>query len=87
MKLEISSKAEKQLRKLSKLDQIVFGKKIRQVKDSLITKESYLKGFKNTYRIRIGDYRVVYIRKPNKIYIVLIGHRKEIYLLTKRLLG
>jgi mRNA interferase RelE/StbE len=33
------------------------------------------------YRIRIGDFRVVYgiNQKTNEIYLVTLGHRKNIY--------
>lgn len=33
------------------------------------------------YRIRIGDYRVIYLIEDDvlKVFVVEIGHRKEIY--------
>lgn len=31
------------------------------------------------YRFRIGDYRVVFDVKMDKIFILKIGHRREIY--------
>ena len=40
-----------------------------------------LKGYKNSYRIRVGDYRVIYEieDKVLHILIVAIGYRKNIY--------
>lgn len=40
-----------------------------------------LKGREDDYRIRIGDYRVIYQVKNNvlTIHIVKVGHRKDIY--------
>ena len=40
-----------------------------------------LKGAKNRYRLRVGEYRVVYdIEDSVKIlWIIRIGHRKEVY--------
>ena len=40
-----------------------------------------LKGKTDTYRLRVGDYRVIYlmIRKDLKIFIQHIKHRKEVY--------
>ena len=40
-----------------------------------------LKGVKNSYRIRVGDYRIIYKIVDNLlvIEIVAIGHRKDIY--------
>jgi len=47
--------------------------------------EEKLKGLKNIYRVRVGDYRIVFRRTKEEIFIVLIGHRKEIYQLVNRL--
>ncbi len=41
-----------------------------------------LKGSKETFfRIRVGDYRVVYLVEDERLVVVLvrIGHRKEVY--------
>ncbi len=40
-----------------------------------------LKGQKNAWRIRIGDYRVIYEieDKVLRILVIAIGHRKNIY--------
>ena len=40
-----------------------------------------LEGYKNHYRIRIGDYRVIYTIEDNVLYVYIIGigDRKDIY--------
>ena len=40
-----------------------------------------LKGYRNSYRIRAGDYRIIYeiADKVLRILVVAIGHRKDIY--------
>lgn len=39
-----------------------------------------MKGHPGFYRIRIGDYRVGFeITKDNKILLILVAHRKDIY--------
>jgi mRNA interferase RelE/StbE len=40
-----------------------------------------LKGYKNSYRIRVGDYRIIYEieDKVLRILIVAVGNRKNIY--------
>ena len=40
-----------------------------------------MKGEENLYRIRVGDYRILYEIQDDKliIYVVKIGHRKDIY--------
>jgi mRNA interferase RelE/StbE len=87
MKIIISPRAEKQLRKIPKTDQIALARKIRLIKLTPVTQEEKLRGFKNIYRVRIGNYRIVYKKTANLLYIVLISHRKDIYQLVKRLLG
>lgn len=40
-----------------------------------------LKGAKRLYRLRVGDYRVIYSvdNKGRIIVLILVGHRKDIY--------
>jgi mRNA interferase RelE/StbE len=46
-----------------------------------------LQGYKNLYRITIDDYRVIFVVISTKkmILIPVIGHRKEIYDIVKRM--
>ncbi len=86
MKVILSPRAEKQLKKISKIDQIAVAQKIRSIRDSATASgEEKLKGFKDIFRVRIGDYRLVYKKTRQKIYIVLICHRKDVYQLVRKL--
>lgn len=40
-----------------------------------------LTGSDDAYRIRVGDYRIVYLIKDKvlTIYVIRIGHRREVY--------
>ncbi len=38
-----------------------------------------LTGFKNAYRIRIGDYRIGVFIENNKVEFARVVHRKDIY--------
>ena len=88
MKILISSRAEKQLLRQSKSDQIAIARKIRSlVKNSDVAGEVALKGMDNVFRVRVGDYRLVYRKRKDQIFIVLIGHRRDVYRVAKRLLG
>lgn len=87
MKIVISPRAEKQLKKIPKADQIAVARKIRLLVLLSAVSEEKLSGFKNIYRVRIGDYRLVYRKTEKEIYIILIGHRKDIYDLLTRFLG
>jgi mRNA interferase RelE/StbE len=37
--------------------------------------------FKDHYRVRVGDYRIIYLIQDQALIIVVvrIGHRKEVY--------
>ncbi len=85
MKVILSSRAKKQLKSVSRTAQIILVKKIRELA-VLIINEEKLSGYQNMYRVRVGNYRIVYKRTKTEIFIVLIGHRKEIYRLLRELL-
>jgi len=86
MTITLSPRAEKQLRKLSKFHQLIIAKRIRALRDTLteISGEEKLSGYDNYFRVRVSDYRIVYQRSPNIIFIVVIGHRKEVYGILER---
>ena len=44
-------------------------------------------GLKGLRKLRIGDYRVVYLISNNAVLIEGIGHRKNIYDMIKKRLG
>lgn len=81
MKIDYSNSAEKELLHLErKLAQKIF-KKISALENSPFGHGSEkLEGGKG-YRIRIGDYRVIYtVNKEVKlITITKVAHRKEVY--------
>ncbi|MFC1790003.1 type II toxin-antitoxin system RelE/ParE family toxin [Patescibacteria group bacterium] len=88
MEIIILPRAEKQFRRLSKVDQIVLATKIRSLKNKKIsTGKEKLKGFKDVFRIRVSHYRIVYKQSPGKIWIILISHRKDVYKILQRVLG
>jgi len=79
--VEIISKAEKEFMKLPELTRIKIGKQILSLEDN--PRPFGHKKLKETeyYRIRSGDYRVLYsINDKLKIVKVLsIAHRKDVY--------
>lgn len=84
MTITVSPHAEKYLRKLPKFDQIAIAQKIRGL--SFSVGEEKLSGYSYVYRVRIGDYRIVYKRTSQSVYVILIGHRREIYRMLTQLL-
>lgn len=85
MRIIISSRAEKELKKITKIDQIAIAKKIRSLSEKIIVNEEKLLSYKNVFRVRVGDYRIVYRKMHKEIFIVLISHRKDIYRLVNQL--
>lgn len=86
MRITISSRAEKELKKITKIDQIAVARKIRSLKENIVVNEEKLAGFRDVFRIRVGNYRIVYRKTSQEIYIVLIHHRKDVYRIVNQLL-
>ena len=84
LKVKFTKEAEKNLSDIEKhVAQRIF-KKIRWLaENSEQINHTPLKGqFAETYKLRVGSYRVVYIIEestPKVLSILLIGHRREIY--------
>jgi len=81
-KIEISSSAEKALKKIPKKDIVKVIQAIRQLAISPFPEGSRkLKGEDNSYRIRQGKYRIIYevLNKKLIILVLKIGHRKDVY--------
>lgn len=80
--IDITKSAEKELAKIPTqyADKIVG--KIRLLADSPYPNGcKKLAGSEHSYRIRIGDYRVIYTVFDDKlvIQVIKVGHRKEVY--------
>ena len=81
-KIEFSKVAEKALHKIP----IAELKKIQKRIDKLATDPfshdcKKIQGKDDIYRVRQGDYRILYTVYNNKLIVLIvnIGHRKEIY--------
>ncbi|HCC84155.1 MAG TPA: type II toxin-antitoxin system mRNA interferase toxin, RelE/StbE family [Candidatus Pacebacteria bacterium] len=86
MRVIISPRAEKQLKKLPKFDQLAVVEVIRSLIIGLDHQAQKLSGFADIYRIRIGHYRLVYRHQTQEIYVILLAHRREVYQDLKLLL-
>ncbi len=78
--IELSETAKKFLKKLNKKDAEIILRKIYSIRDNPFSFLKRLHGEK-LWRLRIGDYRAVVdvIISVNKIIVLRIGHRKNIY--------
>jgi mRNA interferase RelE/StbE len=80
--VELTRTAEKQLRRIAKRDRSRLVEAIHSLTDRPRPHGARkLQGYDDVYRIRVGQYRVVYeILEDRVIVIVLkVGHRKDIY--------
>ncbi|MBC8511365.1 MAG: type II toxin-antitoxin system RelE/ParE family toxin [Dehalococcoidia bacterium] len=81
--VEFFAEAEADLAELDTLVKRRVGRKIKWLSENFksIVPEALSGEFKGKYKLRVGDYRVVYSINPNLklILIHLIGHRREIY--------
>ena len=79
--IQYDPKAVKQLQKLNKqiASEILDGIE-EYFNNPILTKIKKLKTpFDGAYRLRIGDYRVVFYQEDDLILISRIAHRKQVY--------
>jgi len=75
---------EKALEELYKLDKGISARIFKKVEEFKETSPfSFdvikLKGYEDWYRLRVGDYRVIFSIDGEKIIILKVGHRKDVY--------
>lgn len=79
-RIELTRSAEKEI---LALDKTLVGKiwpRIKNLADEPHPKGSLkLSGTENTYRIRVGSYRIIYKIEGDAVKIIGIRHRKEAY--------
>jgi mRNA interferase RelE/StbE len=81
-KITLKRSVEKDLRALSKKTILRVLKRIEQLKDDPRPRQSIkLTGAERLYRIRVGDYRVIYEIDDNEgqIAIIYVRHRRDAY--------
>jgi len=69
-------------RDLSKLDKVIAGRiidKIDMLQDDLTGDVKRLKNFIPRYRLRVGDWRVLFDVESPQITIWRVRHRSEVY--------
>ncbi|HNT33436.1 MAG TPA: type II toxin-antitoxin system RelE/ParE family toxin [bacterium] len=80
--IEFAKSAERQLGKLPTSIQIRLVKKIESLgSDPRPQRVEKLIGREHGYRIRVGDYRVLYRVEDDvlTVLVVAVGHRREVY--------
>ena len=79
--LVITNKADKQLRKLPKRIQIRVFKSLTQLKEDPLRGIKLAGDLSGSYKLRLGDYRIVYDfhSKKSVVVILKIEHRQGVY--------
>jgi mRNA interferase RelE/StbE len=80
--VELTRTAEKQLRRIAKRDRIRVVEAIQGLADRPRPQGARkLQGYDDVYRIRVGQYRVVYEIVENRVLVIVlkVGHRKDIH--------
>lgn len=81
-RIELSRQAERQFRELPRKEQERLGRRIDRLSEAPYPKDAKkLTGEEGLYRIRSGDYRVIYMVEDDVLVVLVlkIGHRKDIY--------
>ena len=78
--VELMPKAIKDLESLPKSDSKKIVGKIKALENGLSGDINKLTNFSPEYRLRVGNYRVLFEIENKKIVIYRVKHRKEIYL-------
>lgn len=86
MKLIFSPLAEKQLKKLPRVAQIAIAGKVRNLREGNFANIKKIIGYKNLFRTRVGNFRLVFEQTSGNIYVIALGHRKEVYKILEQLL-
>ena len=81
VKIEWTEDAVKDLEKLDKTVAQRILRKIDWLYNNFekVTPEPLTGGFKGTFKLRIGDWRVIYTLEGETLVIQFLGHRREIY--------
>ena len=84
MKFKLNKQVEKDLRKIGDKSVLMgFKEFLEEIKKASkvydLNQVKKIKGGKNYYRYKYGDYRVGFKLEDNEIIILKLAHRREIY--------
>ena len=81
-KVQLKRSVVKTLKSLPQKEVKKIAKKIDSLERNPVPKDSKkLKSEKDLYRVRVGDYRILYFFQNSNltVLVIRIGHRKDIY--------
>lgn len=77
--IEFKPTALKDLKKLDKQEQKGIIEKIESLQNNLSGDVKHLTNFTPEYRLRVGNYRILFEVEAGKVIIYRVKHRKEVY--------
>jgi mRNA interferase RelE/StbE len=80
--LEVSPAAARQIKKLDRFTQTRVAKRLRALREDPRPRDvKKLSGGTDLYRVRVGDYRILYRIADERLIVVVIriGHRRDVY--------
>ncbi|TAN50124.1 MAG: type II toxin-antitoxin system RelE/ParE family toxin [Methylococcaceae bacterium] len=77
--IRFKPRAEKNLSSLSKADQLRILEKIEALQEGLVGDIKHLTSFTPEYRLRVGNFRVLFEVVDTTIIIYAIAHRRDAY--------
>lgn len=77
--VEITKSAKKELADLPENIRIQLGDCIRRLAENPFPTQFKRLHGKTAYRVRSGDYRIIYSVSQNVVKILAVGNRKDIY--------
>ena len=79
--ITISKQARKQLRDIPRKDRLRISGAIELLGDNPIPPKALKLTNRDGYRLRVGDYRIIYILNSNRLIILIINiaHRSAAY--------
>jgi mRNA interferase RelE/StbE len=78
--VELKPRARKDLRRIAKPDAARTVDAMEKLEDDLTGDVKRLTAFAPEYRLRVGDYRVLFeIEEANRVVVYRVRHRRESY--------
>lgn len=79
-RISLAPKAARQFAKLPRTDQQRIGTRISALAENPRPRGVVkLSGVEGVYRVRVGDYRVIYRIEDDELLVLKIGHRRDVY--------
>jgi len=79
MKLDLTSRARKQLKKIPKREQKKIIHKLESLSQDSHSGKALEREYKGMYSLRAWPYRIIYLLKKDKVIVVSIAPRQGIY--------